>query len=267
MESPIRKVRKQKGMSLRELAATVGLSPGHLSKLERGLYPIPREAAQRLANALGMVTSAQPKTHSRSHRSSDLPRAFGYRPTKPPVPTLNVAYREALYQEPGPTLLRALDAQARSASFWRAVKLLPRECNGPEQTVLLHLLTPDAQLHKIHPHKLNLSCPVVQPPRRAWWAVVFKAAGLLVAVLPQVKIEARPTYHPQLDFLAAVRRGGRCALADVEVDGPHHQPRRDQERDQAVRKVGVVPLRFSLADVRRPDFRELLLDRLQGLRD
>ncbi|MBI3926448.1 MAG: helix-turn-helix transcriptional regulator [Armatimonadetes bacterium] len=246
----IRQLRQQQGLSLRELARRIGISATHLSRIERGQGGMSAAIADRLAHELGASLAAQP-TVLRLKASYELARLFGYRPPAQPTGTLRVAFREALFREPGPALLQALDRQMRPPSFWRAAKLLPRDCNGPEQTFLLHLLKPDADIQEIHPHRLGVSCPVVQPPDRRWLAVVIKAP--LLAVLPQVRIETRAGGHPQLDFLCAVQ-GQPTRYYDVELDGPFHDARRDRQRDEEIRKVGILPLRFSTEAAYRHDF-------------
>jgi HTH-type transcriptional regulator, competence development regulator len=47
----VREVRRQAGVSLRTLAATIGVTPGFLSRVERGEYPAPSERRIRLIAA------------------------------------------------------------------------------------------------------------------------------------------------------------------------------------------------------------------------
>lgn len=53
----VRKLRKERGLSLEKLAETARIDPGHLSKFERGLAGIGDETRVRLAQALGKRAS------------------------------------------------------------------------------------------------------------------------------------------------------------------------------------------------------------------
>ncbi|MBI3926679.1 MAG: helix-turn-helix transcriptional regulator [Armatimonadetes bacterium] len=263
----IRCLRQLKRFSLRELARLAGTSATHLSRIERGLARLTPALGESLEEALGISPGSlrTSRPEPALERKYDLGRLFGHLPRTEPVGTLRVAYREALYREPGPSLLRELDRQARPPAFWRAAKLLPRQCNGPEQTLLLHLLTPAAEIQVVHPHTLGLACPVVQAPGRKWLAVVLKTPDLLTAVMPQVTIETRPASHPRLDFLAAVLVAGQRTLVDLELDGPYHEGWRDRKRDEDARKAGLAPLRFPVEEVYRRDFLARLWGRLGTL--
>lgn len=51
---PLRAVRQARGMSLRSVALTAGIDPGHLSKVERGEKQLSVDALRRVAVALGL---------------------------------------------------------------------------------------------------------------------------------------------------------------------------------------------------------------------
>ncbi|MBI3928848.1 MAG: hypothetical protein HY319_25125 [Armatimonadetes bacterium] len=142
---------------------------------------------------------------------------------------------------------------------------MARALNGPEQMVLLHLLTPAAHVFEVHPHKLGVSCPVVQEPAREWHCLVLRKGSRLLVVYPQVEIEVTPGRLRRLDFLVVVRVARSQKWIDLEVDGPSHQTDRDRERDEQVDKIGIQPLRYPTEAVVRAGFRVCLLRRLVAL--
>ncbi len=54
----IRAWRKERGMTMMELAFKAGMHQGHLSKLERGLMPYTQQTLERVANALRVTPGA-----------------------------------------------------------------------------------------------------------------------------------------------------------------------------------------------------------------
>jgi DNA-binding XRE family transcriptional regulator len=54
-ESPVRIWREQRGMTLRSLAETAGISAGYLSEIENGRKPGSAVALARIARALGLA--------------------------------------------------------------------------------------------------------------------------------------------------------------------------------------------------------------------
>jgi transcriptional regulator with XRE-family HTH domain len=60
----IRAWRKERGMTMMELAEKAGMHQGHLSKLERGLMPYTQQSLERVAKALrvtpGSLIDASP---------------------------------------------------------------------------------------------------------------------------------------------------------------------------------------------------------------
>ena len=54
----IRAWRKERGMTMMELAEKAGMHQGHLSKLERGLMPYTQQSLERVAKALGVTPGA-----------------------------------------------------------------------------------------------------------------------------------------------------------------------------------------------------------------
>ena len=53
-KNALRSLRKQKGMSIRELSRITNISPATISRIERGLYEPPWHTADRIAAALGV---------------------------------------------------------------------------------------------------------------------------------------------------------------------------------------------------------------------
>ncbi len=53
----LKRIRLQRGLTLREFCLTNGFDPGNYSRLERGLFPPPesRDLLERYANALGIA--------------------------------------------------------------------------------------------------------------------------------------------------------------------------------------------------------------------
>ena len=54
----IRAWRKERGMTMVELALKAGMQQGHLSKLERGVMPYTQQSLERVAEALGVTPGA-----------------------------------------------------------------------------------------------------------------------------------------------------------------------------------------------------------------
>ena len=54
----IRAWRKERGMTMMELAEKAGMHQGHLSKLERGLMPYTQQSLERVAQALRVTAGA-----------------------------------------------------------------------------------------------------------------------------------------------------------------------------------------------------------------
>ncbi len=54
----IRAWRKERGLTMIELAEKAGMHQGHLSKLERGLMPYTQQSLERLAEALRLTPGA-----------------------------------------------------------------------------------------------------------------------------------------------------------------------------------------------------------------
>jgi transcriptional regulator with XRE-family HTH domain len=54
----IRAWRKERGMTMMELAEKAGMHQGHLSKLERGLMPYTQQSLERVAKALRVTPGA-----------------------------------------------------------------------------------------------------------------------------------------------------------------------------------------------------------------
>lgn len=54
----IRAWRKERGLTMMELAEKAGMHQGHLSKLERGLMPYTQQSLERLAEALRLTPGA-----------------------------------------------------------------------------------------------------------------------------------------------------------------------------------------------------------------
>lgn len=50
----IKQARQRAGMKAKKLAEATGLTPAHISKVERGLAGISKVSAQRIASVLGM---------------------------------------------------------------------------------------------------------------------------------------------------------------------------------------------------------------------
>ncbi|MDI2099134.1 helix-turn-helix domain-containing protein [Ruicaihuangia caeni] len=72
----IRELRKKRGLSLRELAGTSGVSVSFLSQVERGATSPSIASLMRIAQALGRTIGSllEPKTSSRLVRKNEAPR-------------------------------------------------------------------------------------------------------------------------------------------------------------------------------------------------
>jgi transcriptional regulator with XRE-family HTH domain len=53
-DSPLRVLRRSRGLSLRECAREAGIDPGHLSRAERGMAVLSVDTLARLARVLGL---------------------------------------------------------------------------------------------------------------------------------------------------------------------------------------------------------------------
>ena len=65
----IRAWRKERGMTMVELAEKAGIDQGHLSKLERGFLPYNQPNLERIARALGVAPATLIEARPRSSSS------------------------------------------------------------------------------------------------------------------------------------------------------------------------------------------------------
>lgn len=261
----LKSLRKEAGLSLKQLAAKLGYSKAHVANVESARSQPSRRYLERFAAAFGMTLAnllagiipmrrfRRPRLLNQECRP--IVRAFGHRPPPVPLPALGMAFRTASHYLLGPSLLQGLNSQSsRPAPFWDAVKQLAGHLNGLEQVALLHLLDVSSELHDLHPHRLGLRRTVVDDYGRRWLAVVLRDEDDYLVLYPQLQVlgESRIIYC--LDFLAAVRKGGRTTFIDIELDGRpwHPDARRDEGR---ARDLNLPTIRFDQSAMDRTDFR------------
>lgn len=266
----LRQARGDRG--LREFARAVGCSHSYLKRLEAGEILPTRRFVDRLQKCEPLAAvrlpdlADPPAPQKKRKRRPGLPpiaveirKAFRVpRPARAVEPMMH-AFALARHTPEGRELVQRLDAQKRSGAFFRAVKWQARFLNGPEQRVLLQLLTPTASIHELHPRALGLPLPVVEPPDHWWLAAVTPVENQRLVCFAQLGVEVRPGWTRRMDFLVGLTG---CGLANVEVDGPTHRGRSVHDRIRA-EEIGLPTVRVRADETGAHDFLPRLMLRLR----
>lgn len=258
------------GLGLREFARAVGCSHSYLKKLESGDVLPTRRFIGRLRKCDLFATvelpevAAAPRTQKKRRRglpriAVEIRKAFHVARPERHVEPLAHAFDLARYTPEGRELVRRLDAQRRSGAFFRAVKWQARFLNGPEQRVLLQLLTPQASIHELHPRVVGIPLPVVETPEHWWLATVTPVEDQRLVCFAQLRVEVRPGWTRRMDFFVALTGTG---MANVEVDGPTHRGRSDRDRVRE-EEIGLPTVRVRAEEPGSPDFLPRLVARIR----
>lgn len=257
-------------LSFRAFARILECSASYLKEIESGkATPTPRFLERlRACDALKTLPMAGPQrpTRKRKTRKPSLPPIATrlrsvFRVPRPnrPVQPLAQAFALARYTSRGRELVQELQAQRRPGAFLHAAKWQAQFLNGPEQRLLLSLLTPEASLHEVHPRVLGIPLPVVEPPGHLWLAAATPCEAALLVTFAQLAVEVRPGWTRRMDFFMGLSDHG---LVNVEVDGPIHTGRQAQDRVRA-EQISLPTLRVPADHVDSPDFLKWLLQQLR----
>lgn len=269
-------LRREKGLSQRSLAATLGVSQRRYSRWEREVETVPVEWLAVLADALDAGTSVLSDVHV-DRKGPILPpflRAVRRRLAYLPY-TCNGSIEEMTGLNQGARqtweAVRRLLSPADTA---RLAQRFPRD-SAFELLAACHVILLGGYLARLTLNQLR--CPVLtaedyRSMRSAAYCLrdclVLENDDLNVVMFPQVwVVSVVQSEWYRLDFLCyARRRDGTERWMYVEIEGSQHEYtlNRDKRRAQGIQ---LRRLQFDAAEVLRYHFGEALLRRIGGVLD
>lgn len=267
----LRAKRKEKGLTMVQLARRTSLSAGRISDLEQGRRPIHKPEWRELAQVLDLNPFLEFSSVERPMRAGDWS-------AKPPnlKKSCSRDIRRKLwaaqlsYPSEVPTLIRKLgrlDDSRLKRQFLRESRL----DSSSECLFWLKLLEQDTSLPKwLSPFKCGFrslaivdSVDGIQIGDLRFPCLDFRKGQLNALLFPQVTVQTRRgTYR--LDALTKVRGSRRARWLDLEIDGPGHQSQFDLKRERA---LGLPTVRIQESDLTRPNFTELIAHRFGSVLD
>lgn len=234
--------------SLRAVAAAIGCSAGHLSRVVRGL----RRPSKKLVLDLQQHLSRSDlerlhrarKRGRRARRTlcKSVRRAFHVKKGPRLVSSLRQAFALVCWCPAGQSLVDALD---RRVGFdFKAAKWLARLLNAPEQAVLLRMLLGGGDIQEMRPRDVGFPVAVVESPGAWWLAVVTELKDYLEVVFCQLELVTPARTYRRVDFLVAAAAEGKVIFRVMEVDGPQHAGTKRADRLRT-EEIGLRAFRVS----------------------
>lgn len=261
--------RQERGLSQRRLAADTGLLQARISDFERGVRTPGLEAMQALAGGLGLPlaemarrTAWRKPKPGRPTRQRETGLLLRFTPDvdqiyRPPRKR-DFAFHMAAVRDRFASVLAWLEPRFDARPDSREVELFLRDFPADSaDEALFYLLAVTSGCTCLHVAPAGLGFfyrPVIDPGsrvvvghrRRA--ALTLEFEGATIVLMPQVAVRPRETII--MDALVGVREG-LTTWVDLEIDGGGHDPRRDDERTQA---LGLPVLRVTTQMLQEPDF-------------
>lgn len=266
--------RRGLGLTQADAAVRLGVSRETLAKWERGFRSIPHE---RLT-CIGRLYGLDPSELSRLHV-----QAVKGRPALRGLPGLSRAVRGAVTYPVkgtlegmlsyGPVARQAyheVEHRLGAAVHADLLQRFPRD--SALELLLAHRLicAGESDLRRVRPlEHLGWTLPMVEHDRdvfsghRLHHAITVTDGEVRLVVVPQVTLLTRRiTSHARLDLLAEISDAEGSALADIEVDGPHHEGKEEDGQQRAI-GLGLVRIELTRADILSAHFDARLWRRLR----
>ncbi|HXE73130.1 MAG TPA: helix-turn-helix transcriptional regulator [Candidatus Nitrosotenuis sp.] len=269
----LRTLRRERGLSQRDLARLTGISAAKLCRFEKGERSPGRQELEELCEALDLSfervvrgTLWEPPRRGRPARAVEkrVERVFASEEFYALAGQRDFARRLAACRQQFPRrcaeLEKVIDHRSDLGKVQRFLADLP--CgSGCECLLVLQLVALGAVPARLSPLRLGFPDPRLRDPvsrayvgHRLFPALVLELKGLLAVFFPQVPVRTE-RFPCELDFLVAVHDGRASVWLNLEVDGPGHDGSRDLPRAE---QLGLPTCRLSQAELTHPELPRIL---------